>query len=81
MMNKIEILCPGRNCPKCKRFVRYFENFVIDNNIEAEIIVLTSLKEFLRFKTWLLPSVFINDIKVGRGYIPNEKKIWDAFNI
>ena len=80
MKNKIEILCPGRNCPKCKRFIKYFERFIAENNIEAEIIVLTSLKEFLRFKTWLLPSIFINGLKVGRGYIPNEKKILDALN-
>lgn len=78
MKNKIEILCPGRNCPKCKRFIRYFEKFIADNKIEAEIVVVTSLKEFLRFKTWLLPSIFINGIKVGRGYIPRDEIILKA---
>jgi hypothetical protein len=78
LKNKIEILCPGRNCRKCRRFINYFEKFIADNSIDAEIIVITSLKEFIRFRTWILPSVFINDKKVGRGYIPDEKVIFEA---
>jgi len=78
LKNKIEILCPGRKCRKCRRFVSYFEKFIADNSIDAEIIVITSLKEFIRFRTWILPSVFINDKKVGRGYIPDEKVVFEA---
>jgi len=78
LKNKIEILCPSRKCRKCRRFVNYFEDFIVKYNIDAEIIIITSLKEFIHFRTWILPSVFINDKKVGRGYIPDEKVLFEA---
>ena len=57
--------------------MNYFEAFTVDNNIDAEIIVITSLKEFINFRTWILPSIFINGKKAGRGYIPDEKTIME----
>ncbi len=79
MKNRIEILCPSRKCPKCRRFIIFFETFIKENNIEAEIFVITSLKEFIHYRTWILPSIFINFKKVGRGYIPEKKMILKAF--
>jgi len=79
LKNKIEILCPSRKCPKCRRFIRYFEDFLSENNIEAEITVITSLKDFISYKTWILPSIFINGKKAGRGYIPEKDKIFSLF--
>ena len=52
------------------------ENFVKDNNINTEIEIVTGLTNFLKFNTWILPSVFINGQKVSRGYNPNPEDIF-----
>lgn len=75
MKNKFEILCPGRNCPKCKRLIKYLEAVIQEYHVEAEIIVHTKLMDFLKFKTWVLPSVYVNGCKVSRGYRPKKEDI------
>ena len=75
MVYRIEILCPARNCPRCKRFVKFMEEFIEKNQINADLIIITKLKEILKFNTWILPSIFINGQKISRGYIPKNKDI------
>ncbi len=75
MENKIEILCPSRQCPRCKKMITYLERLIAKNNWDAKIVVVTSLKELLKFNTWILPSVFVNGAKVARGYKPIAKDI------
>jgi len=51
------------------------EELIAKNNWDAGIIVITSLKELLKFNTWILPSVYVNGKKVVRGYKPIAKDI------
>jgi len=75
MKNRIEILCPSRHCPKCRKMISFLENNIVKYQRDAELIIVTNLKDFLRFNIWILPSIFINGNKVSRGYTPNIKDI------
>jgi hypothetical protein len=50
--------------------VRYLKNMTVENGLDVEIVILTSLTDLIRFRTWILPSVFVNGHKVARGYKP-----------
>jgi hypothetical protein len=75
MKNKIEILCPSKRCPRCRKFIAFIESEKEKNGWDTEIIVYTKLKDFINFNTWILPSVFVNNVKVSRGYKPTVKSI------
>ncbi len=72
---EIEILCPNKKCPKCKRFIAFFEKIIKENKTDAEIIIITGLKELLQYKTWILPTSYINGKKVSRGYLPKNEEV------
>lgn len=75
MKNKVEILSPGPGCRKTKKIVKSLKQFFNENNIDAEFIIVSSLKEFLKYRTWILPTVIINSKVVARGYMPTDKVI------
>jgi hypothetical protein len=79
--NRIEVLCPGKRCPKCMRIVSFLNNFIKDNSIKADIEIVTGLSNFLKYNTWILPSVYINGKKVSRGYNPNPEDILANLNL
>lgn len=71
-----QILCPKKKCKKCIRVNNFLERFISKHDLEAEIIFVTQLDEMLEYKTWLLPSLFLNGKAVARGgYLPIEKDI------
>jgi len=57
--NTITILSPGPNCWKTKKIIASISN----------------LKEFAKYKIWILPTIIINDKIVARGYRPSNEKI------
>ena len=73
MINTIKILAPGRNCRKVKRILKAIESFLSVNNYSAEFIFVTTVDDFVDYKTWILPTIVMNDIIVSRGYIPLER--------
>ncbi len=75
MRNKIEILCPRRSCPKCRKLIRFLEDQIEEHQWDAELVIVSKWSEFLKFRTWILPSVFVNGVKVSRGYQPKTKDI------
>ena len=75
MINKIEILCPRRSCPKCRKLIRFLEDQIEEHQWDAELVIVSKWSDFLKFRTWILPSVFVNGVKVSRGYQPNTKDI------
>jgi len=54
---------------------RYIEGIVDLLPYEVEIVVLTNLQDFIKFRTWILPSVFVNGKKVSRGYKPKKDEV------
>ena len=75
MKNRIEILSPGKNCRKSKRIVFRIREYLKQQKIEADIIIINDLKEMKKYKTWILPTVIINGKIVARGYKPANDKI------
>ena len=75
MKNKVEILSPGKGCWKTRKIIKYLETFFSENNIEAEFEIISSTEEFLKYRTWILPTIIINNKIVARAYRPSNHKI------
>lgn len=50
--------------------IRTVEEIVKLEQIDARLVILDSLDDYVRFNTWVLPSLFINGKAVARGYTP-----------
>jgi len=73
--NKIIILSPGSNCWKTRKIIASIRKFIDKENIEAEFEIVSSFKEFVKYRTWILPTIIINDKIVARDYKPSNDKI------
>lgn len=51
------------------------EVLIEKEDLDAEIKVITDLQQMLTYRTWILPTLIINDKVVARGYFPKEEKI------
>ena len=51
------------------------EKLLIAQNIDVEFVIISELKKLLCYKTWILPTIIINEKIVARGYKPNDKTI------
>ena len=75
MSLKVEILCPSKKCRKCKRMIRTVEKVLTDEKIAAEVSILDRVEDYVRYDTWVLPSLFVNGISVARGYVPPREEL------
>ena len=73
MQIKISILCPSKHCKKCKQMISFVGKTVEEMDINAEIEFVSEIAEMQKFETWILPSLFINNEVVSRGYIPKKE--------
>ncbi len=73
--NTITILSPGPNCWKTRKIIKSIKIFFVDHNIDAEFIIISNPNEFLNYRTWILPTIVINDKIVARGYRPSNNEI------
>jgi hypothetical protein len=77
----IEILCPSRKCRKCKRMISTVKRALDEEKIDAEILILDRLEYYVRYETWVLPSLFVNGRPVARGYTPSNNKLVEILQI
>ena len=70
MKNKVEILSPGPGCWKTKKIIKSIKQFFMENNIDAEFNIISNTHEFIKYRTWILPTIIINNKVVARGYRP-----------
>jgi len=75
MINRIEILSPGKNCWKSKKIIQSIKKTLEDEKIEAELIIISDLVEVLKYHTWILPTILINGKIIARGYNPGREII------
>lgn len=75
MRNKIEILSPGPGCRRTQRIINALKSFLQNNNIDFEMEIINNQQLFSNYKTWILPTVIVNNKIVSRGYQPGEQKI------
>ena len=66
----IKLLCPGRKCRKCKRLIANAEEAVNRSDADVDIRIVDSLNEMLKYRTWILPALIINEKILVRGYVP-----------
>jgi len=75
MINKVEILSPGPACWKTKKIIRYLEDFFMKHHIDVEFKIISNINEFTKYRTWILPTIIINNKIIARGYRPSNDKI------
>jgi len=75
MAVEIFILCPGSKCRKCKKMVKQVEESVLESGVEAEVKIVDTIDELVKFNTWVLPALVINGKMIARGYVPEKSKI------
>jgi hypothetical protein len=51
------------------------EEAVKVSGVDATIDIVDSIDEFLKYKTWILPTLVINGRNVARGYVPKVEVI------
>jgi len=81
MENKIIILSPGKNCWKTRKIIAKIQQFLNEQKISVDFIIKSELKEILEYKTWILPTIIINNKIVARGYKPNNDLIINSLNL
>jgi hypothetical protein len=77
---EIKVLCPGHKCGKCRRMVSQVEKAASISGININIVVIDKLEEILKYQTWILPTLIINEVIVAKGYVPGIKMIQEYFN-
>ena len=77
MAVKLFILCPGSKCGKCRRMIRQVEEAVTESGLEANVNILDTIDELVKYNTWVLPALVINGRMIARGYVPEKSKIID----
>ncbi len=75
MTHKFQILCPSKKCHKCQKLIDSVEKIISELELDAEIEIITKLERMLNFKTWILPSLFLDKKILTRGYIPKRKDV------
>ncbi len=76
--NTITVLSPGKGCWKTRKIIKYLERFLTKYNIVSEIAIETDIKQFFKYRTWILPTIIVNGKIVARGYKPSEKKLFET---
>ena len=80
MKNKVEILSPGPSCWKTRKIIKSIEQFLIEQHIDAEFKIISNAHEFLKYRTWILPTIIINGKIIARGYRPSNEKLLNNLN-
>ena len=80
MNNKIDILSPGTACHKTRKLLHFIHRYVRKYHVDVEVRVITDRETLLTYRTWILPSVFVNGRPVARGYRPTEENILKNLN-
>ena len=74
---EIELLCPSTMCGKCKRIIENLEQIFNEINEQLNLQIVTELDEMLKYRSWILPSLFINKKLIYAGYVPPIKYLRD----
>jgi hypothetical protein len=51
------------------------EEAVKVSGADASVEIVDSIGEFVKYRTWILPTLVINGQNVARGYVPDTKVI------
>ncbi len=54
------------------------KQFFKEKNIEADFTIISNADEFIKYRTWILPTIIINGKIVARGYRPSKNKMLNS---
>lgn len=67
---EIQLLCPSTMCGKCQKVIRNLEQIFDEIKQELNLRIVTDLEEMLEYRSWILPSLFVNKKLIYAGYVP-----------
>jgi small redox-active disulfide protein 2 len=70
----------GSGCSRCEKLFKRVNNVVKINNINADIIKIEDIKEFMRYGIMMTPALVINEKLVCSINVPSEKDILKHIN-
>ena len=70
---KIEVFGPG--CAKCNQSVDTARAFVLQHNLEAEVVKVTELDAIVARGVLRTPATFIDGVKIVGGRVLREKDL------
>jgi hypothetical protein len=71
MGNVIKILCSSRKCGKCRKMINCVKEIENRYRININIEIIDNIDEMIKFNTWILPTLIINEKIISRGYTPD----------
>ncbi len=71
----------GAKCSKCYKTVEIVRKVLEKNNIQAKVEKVENTDELIKYNTWLVPSIVINEEVVIKGIVPTEKQLLEIISI
>jgi small redox-active disulfide protein 2 len=65
----------GSGCSRCNKLFKRVNDIVKANNINADVIKVEDIKEFIKYGIMLTPALVINEKLVCSINVPSEKDI------
>jgi small redox-active disulfide protein 2 len=72
-MMKIEVL--GSGCAKCIELERRVKEFVVKNNIKAEVVHVYDVEEIMRREIYSVPALSVDGQVVLSGKLPSPTEL------
>ena len=61
--------------------IRQVEEAVLESGLEAEVKILDTLDDLMKYNTYVLPALVINGKMLARGYVPEKSKIIEELRL
>ena len=70
----------GSGCSRCEKLFKKVNTVVRNNNINAEVIKIEDIKEFMKYGIMMTPALVINEKLICSINVPSEKDILKYIN-
>ena len=70
----------GSGCSRCEKLFKRVNDVVKANNINADIIKIEDIKEFIKYGIMMTPALVIDEKLVCSVNVPSEKDILKYIN-
>lgn len=71
----MDIKVLGTGCSKCVKLEQMVRNFVVENNIDAQIEKVEEIRQILTYGVMTTPALVVNGNVVLKGKLPKEKEL------
>lgn len=71
----MDIKVLGTGCAKCVKLEQMVRNFVVENNIDAQIEKVEEIRQILTYGVMTTPALVVNGNVVLKGKLPKEKEL------